>query len=40
LSGDPYRLAAELGMPPWRVQKAQKAGAPVVARVGGPKRCG
>jgi DNA polymerase III subunit delta len=22
--GDPYRLAAELGMPPWRVQKAQK----------------
>ncbi|MGA9492821.1 MAG: DNA polymerase III subunit delta [Mycobacterium sp.] len=24
LSGDPYRLAAELGMPPWRVQKAQK----------------
>src|SRR4029077_7235100 len=23
-SGDPYRLAAELGMPPWRVQKAQK----------------
>jgi DNA polymerase III subunit delta len=24
LRGDPYRLAAELGMPPWRVQKAQK----------------
>lgn len=24
LSGDPYRLAAELAMPPWRVQKAQK----------------
>jgi DNA polymerase III subunit delta len=24
LSGDPYRLAAELGMPPWKVQKAQK----------------
>ena len=24
LSGDPYGLAAELGMPPWRVQKAQK----------------
>ncbi|UQX13047.1 DNA polymerase III subunit delta [Candidatus Mycobacterium methanotrophicum] len=24
LSGDPYRLAAEAGMPPWRVQKAQK----------------
>jgi len=24
LSGNPYRLAAELGMPPWRVQKAQK----------------
>ena len=24
LSGDPYRLAAQLGMPPWRVQKAQK----------------
>ncbi len=24
LSGDPYRLAAELGMPPWRMQKAQK----------------
>ena len=23
LSGDPYRLAGELGMPPWRVQKAQ-----------------
>lgn len=23
-SGDPYRLAAQLGMPPWRVQKAQK----------------
>ena len=23
-SGDPYHLAAELGMPPWRVQKAQK----------------
>ncbi|MEE6178610.1 DNA polymerase III subunit delta [Mycobacterium sp. 050134] len=26
LSGDPYRLAAQLGMPPWRVQKAQKQG--------------
>ncbi|MCK0173580.1 DNA polymerase III subunit delta [Mycolicibacterium sp. F2034L] len=24
LSGDPYRLAGEIGMPPWRVQKAQK----------------
>lgn len=24
LSGDPYRLAGELGMPPWRVQKVQK----------------
>lgn len=24
LSGDPYRLASELGMPAWRVQKAQK----------------
>lgn len=24
LSGDPYGLASELGMPPWRVQKAQK----------------
>jgi DNA polymerase III subunit delta len=24
LSGDPYRLAADLNMPPWRVQKAQK----------------
>ena len=24
LSGDPYRMAGELGMPPWRVQKAQK----------------
>lgn len=24
VSGDPYRLAGELGMPPWRVQKAQK----------------
>ncbi len=24
LSGDPYRLAAELKMPPWRVRKAQK----------------
>jgi DNA polymerase III subunit delta len=24
LTGDPYRLAGELGMPPWRVQKAQK----------------
>jgi DNA polymerase-3 subunit delta len=24
LSGDPYRLAAELGMPKWRVEKAQK----------------
>lgn len=23
-SGDSYRLAAQLGMPPWRVQKAQK----------------
>lgn len=22
-SGDPYRLAAQLGMPPWRVQKAR-----------------
>ncbi|GFG50905.1 DNA polymerase III subunit delta [Mycolicibacterium agri] len=24
LSGDPFRLASELGMPPWRVKKAQK----------------
>ena len=24
VSGDPYRLASELGMPPWRIQKAQK----------------
>lgn len=24
LSGDHYRLASEVGMPPWRVQKAQK----------------
>jgi DNA polymerase-3 subunit delta len=24
LAGDPYRLAAELGMPPWRVKKAQR----------------
>ena len=24
LAGDPYRLAGELGMPPWRVQKAQR----------------
>ncbi len=24
LSGDHYRLASELGMPPWRVQKAQR----------------
>jgi DNA polymerase III subunit delta len=24
LSGDPYRLAADLRMPPWRVQKAQR----------------
>jgi len=24
LSGDPYRIAGELKMPPWRVQKAQK----------------
>jgi DNA polymerase-3 subunit delta len=24
LSGDPYRLASELGMPPWRIEKAQK----------------
>ena len=24
LSGKPYQLAGELGMPPWRVQKAQK----------------
>jgi DNA polymerase III subunit delta len=24
LSGDPYRLAAELGLPPWRVRKAQR----------------
>ena len=24
LSGSPYQLAGELGMPPWRVQKAQK----------------
>ncbi|MCB0946993.1 MAG: DNA polymerase III subunit delta, partial [Mycobacterium sp.] len=23
-SGDHYRLASELGLPPWRVQKAQK----------------
>ncbi|CAN5194764.1 DNA polymerase III subunit delta [soil metagenome] len=23
LSGDPYRLASELGLPPWRIQKAQ-----------------
>ncbi|MBS9534506.1 DNA polymerase III subunit delta [Mycobacterium sp. M1] len=23
-SGDPYRLAGELGMPPWRVQRVQK----------------
>lgn len=23
-SGDPYRLASELGLPPWRVQKAQR----------------
>ncbi len=23
-SGDPYRMASELGMPPWRVQKAQR----------------
>jgi len=35
LSGDPYRLAAELGMPPWRVQKAQKTGAAMVPRFGG-----
>jgi len=24
LSGNPYRMAAELGMPPWRIEKAQK----------------
>lgn len=24
MSGDPYRLAAELGMAPWKIQKAQK----------------
>jgi DNA polymerase-3 subunit delta len=24
IQGDPYRLAGELGMPPWRIQKAQK----------------
>lgn len=24
LSGDPYRLASQVGMPPWKVQKAQK----------------
>ncbi len=24
MTGDPYRLAGELGMPPWRIQKAQK----------------
>ena len=24
ISGDPYKLAGELGMPPWRIQKAQK----------------
>ncbi|CAN5280055.1 DNA polymerase III subunit delta [soil metagenome] len=24
LTGDPYRLASELGLPPWRIQKAQK----------------
>lgn len=24
VTGDPYRLASELGMPPWRIQKAQK----------------
>ncbi len=24
ITGDPYRLAGELGMPPWRIQKAQK----------------
>ena len=24
LSGDPYRLSSELGMPAWRIQKAQK----------------
>lgn len=24
LSGDPYRMASQLGMPPWRGQKAQK----------------
>ena len=35
LSGDPYRLAAELGMPPWRVQKAQKQAQTMVARLGG-----
>ena len=35
LSGDPYRLAGELGMPPWRVQKAQKQVAALVTRLGG-----
>lgn len=24
LTGDPYRLASEVGMPPWKIQKAQK----------------
>ncbi len=24
ISGDPYRLAGDLGMPPWRIQKARK----------------
>jgi DNA polymerase-3 subunit delta len=24
LSGDPYRLAGQVGMPPWKVQKTQK----------------
>jgi len=24
LSGDPYRLAGELGMPPWKIEKAKK----------------
>lgn len=24
LTGDPYRLASEVGMPPWRIQKAQR----------------
>lgn len=24
LSGDPYRLASEVGMPPWRIEKTQK----------------